>query len=290
MLIVGDVHCKINIVNLVEKHLKDYDKVVFLGDYVDDWEMPAEASYKTLTRLIDLKKKNPEKITLLLGNHDLSEGWGGDFTCSGYKEETHSLVKDLYKTRLDGNVPVFDMAYSKGNFLFTHGGLDERWFEDLKLLLKNHYPSLLELLNGKEGTLACKVANILGYGFLEGLSNPDDKLFRAFGQAGSSRGGLGNPSPLWADKSDLLGDENNEGHAPWGLNQIVGHTPVKTIETYQISDANKGSKQLVFCDTHSEAWVWYAGFSVPIGDNSFLEATFDKKGNATFDATRLDLR
>ena len=74
-LVVGDLHTKIDI---LEKAISYFDndstieKIIFLGDYVDDWNKPPEASYNLLTRLITFKKAYPDKVILLLGNHDFS--------------------------------------------------------------------------------------------------------------------------------------------------------------------------------------------------------------------------
>lgn len=65
-----------------------------------------------------------------------------------------------------------------------------------------------------------------------------------------ARGGDSAPSPLWADKSELIADY------PAGLIQVVGHTPVTTVTNVD---------GLWFCDTMSTL-----PNGLPIGDSSML--------------------
>ena len=55
-------------------NIKNYDKVVFLGDYVDSFTISNIASYENLKDIIRLKKRDPNKVVLLLGNHDIQYG------------------------------------------------------------------------------------------------------------------------------------------------------------------------------------------------------------------------
>jgi len=264
ILAVGDIHTHLPVILKVERHLDEFDKVVFLGDYVDDWDASPEASYNTIKKLIRLKEKYPDKIELLTGNHCLSEYLAGEFRCSGFKEITHQLVKNLYKTKDSGNVPLFQPAYSKGNILFTHAGITKTYWKDLQLLIKNHYPSCQEILN-LPLTLAGKISNILGLAWLNHFSNRDDKLFQTFHQAGAYRGGFGTPSFVWADKEELLKDPLPK------LHQVVGHSPVKTVEIMK-----QNTSTVCFCDTHSYAYISGFDLTVPIGDASFLKITLNK--------------
>ena len=265
-LIIGDIHAKFWVLEKIKPLILEYDKLIFLGDYVDDWTAPPEASYNLLKELIDLKLKYPSKIVLLLGNHDTSEAFAGCFRCSGFNEQTHSLVKDLYKTRDSGNVPIFNVAYSKGNYLFTHAGITKNFWQDILLLIKNHYPELSEIIN-LETNLATKISNILNYALLKGLDDPLDKLFLTLSQIGIGRGGRQTPSPLWADKSELI-----ENPVP-KLHQVVGHTPVNTIIQTKI----ERRYSLTFCDTLSTSYNPYFGLETPFGDKSLLEMRFGQK-------------
>lgn len=127
ILVCGDLHAKYNILEMVKEKAKDFDKVIFLGDYVDDWGKVPEASYNLLNSLIEWEKAEPKKVILLWGNHDLSEYYGGAFICSGYQPLVHSCVKDLYEDNLD----LFQLTYYYKNYLFSHAGLTRGWQKPL---------------------------------------------------------------------------------------------------------------------------------------------------------------
>ena len=49
-----------------------YDEVVFLGDYLDPYDFEHISTEQCITGLLDivaLKKQQPDKVHLLLGNH-----------------------------------------------------------------------------------------------------------------------------------------------------------------------------------------------------------------------------
>jgi predicted MPP superfamily phosphohydrolase len=48
-----------------------YDKIIFVGDYVDASDISREKIVENLEQVIAFKLKHPEKVELLLGNHDI---------------------------------------------------------------------------------------------------------------------------------------------------------------------------------------------------------------------------
>jgi len=71
ILIVADLHGDLNalLLALQKKSVLGCDTVIFLGDYIDR----GPASLDVLERLFLLKIKEPDKIILLRGNHELRE-------------------------------------------------------------------------------------------------------------------------------------------------------------------------------------------------------------------------
>ena len=123
-LFVGDIHAKYHILEQVKRLSKDYDTVVFLGDYVDDWNTVPEGSYNLVNSLVKFKLDNPRKVKLLLGNHDLSEWFGRPFACSGYNPLTSRLVQPLFET----SEQLFDIAYAPNPHLIcSHAGFTASW-------------------------------------------------------------------------------------------------------------------------------------------------------------------
>lgn len=235
-LVVGDLHTKLPILERVIAKANDYDKIIFLGDYVDEWGTPATLSANLLARLIEFKKTNMDKVVLLLGNHCLSEWQGGIFRCSGYSETTHEAVYTLYQD----NEELFRIAYAQDGILFTHAGLTKSWCVDNKIDIN---------LSAQE------YADILNLAMTERHESQYKTLFKALATAGLERGGIHSPSPLWADESELRQNAVN-------IPQIVGHTPQRHILIINVINSPK----LAFCDTFS----LYPDYS-PIGDNHLLE-------------------
>lgn len=235
-LVVGDLHTKLPILEKVIKMSKDYDKAIFLGDYVDEWGTPAIYSANLLTKLIEFKKANPQKVVLLLGNHCMSEWQAGVFKCSGFDIETHDSVYSLYQD----NEQYFQIAYAQDGILFTHAGLTKGWCKD------NGIPTNLS---------AQDYADMLNLALAKRQERRYSPLFNALSTVGPCRGGWHSPSPLWADEQELRQDLVE-------IEQVVGHTPQRHILIIDIPLQPKHA----FCDTFSLC----LDFS-PYGDQGLLE-------------------
>ena len=83
---IGDTHgvaVADVVVNIIDRH----DKFIFVGDYVDSFIVDNISMKKNLLDIIELKKKYPEKVILLWGNHDIHYLLGNKHYCSGYRPE-----------------------------------------------------------------------------------------------------------------------------------------------------------------------------------------------------------
>lgn len=212
-LFVGDVHNHLNIFKDVEKLDKqwNFDRIIFFGDYVDDWNTNNHHSLETLDKVFELKYGNPNKYTFLLGNHELS--YLG-YKCSGHQYE----LEDIMEVKLKENIDVFDLytkvyTWDKGDFICTHAGLTNDFVENV--LGGDEWKQTLQLMN-KDILHNLKLLSMC-----------------SFRRGGNDRCS----SFLWADRL-----EHYEIEEPIIPNQIVGHSPVRNI-TY-----NNG---IYFIDTHS---------------------------------------
>lgn len=221
VLVCGDLHTKHHILAKTKEKAAGYDQVVFTGDYVDDWNAVPDASYNILQALVAWKKLEPEKVVLLLGNHDLSEWLGGIYRCSGWNNRTSQMVR-LF---MQENSSMFQVAYAVDNILITHAGVTQGWWKDCKFPRLKNAQEYATWLNGSFSTTTPQI-------------NQD---FAKLAAAGWARGGWNEPSPLWADKTELQND------AVQGIGQVVGHSPVRGITI----DTITRKLPLVFCDTHS---------------------------------------
>ena len=153
-------------------------------------------------------------------------------------------------------------------FSLTSGGL-ERFAVDLSNeLSKSNDVTLITLKDDKIDTerrcfykfdLSERV-KYLNLGLGDGFSLESEfKIFNTLSQAGGYRGGFDAPSPIWADRQELIARPLK------GLNQIVGHTPVRRIANHTVRNIGNTIFELIFCDTSST----YSDGN-PYGDGSFL--------------------
>jgi metallophosphoesterase len=196
ILVCGDVHCKKEVVDQALKLYQENncDKLIFIGDYTDDWNDTVEQNIEILDYLFHLKHIMGEKLILLFGNHDISNWIGGEFKCSGFTNIKHEQLKFSYESaKYD-----FKMAHADNGFLITHAGVCNSWLEYLLKVTEN------KKLDDEYLTKPEKVADLLNqYQFKLSLFYAED-------------------SPLWLRPTEKV------DYPPF--KQIVGHTPVALIE------------------------------------------------------------
>ena len=246
VLFVGDVHNHLYMFDDVQRLDKKYnfDRIVFLGDYVDDWNTNNQDSLKTLKKVFELKESNLDKYTFCIGNHECS--YLG-FPCSGYQ----SNMSELVRLELIQNIDKID--------LYTEVKIED------KIYICSHA--------GFTNSYICNVLDT--YGEYEGVLKQfqENKLnsLQYLKYCSKGRGGYDPYSSfIWADRHELT--ESAYWEKPLIQNQIVGHTPVKSIHEEKVED----SFNFYFTDTHST----YRDGS-EFGDKSYL-AFIDNKKNILY--------
>ncbi len=111
MIIIPDVHGRTFWKSAVEGR-EDQD-ILFLGDYVDPYTyLEGIAPYSglvSLLEIIDFKKANMDRVTLLLGNHDLCYISNLLPLSDRYDEENASVIRDT----LLANLSLFQIAHHR---------------------------------------------------------------------------------------------------------------------------------------------------------------------------------
>ena len=121
-IVIGDIHGRTIWKDIVNQE-KEFDKFVFIGDYLDTHEnISGEQQLSNLLDIIEFKKANPDKVILLFGNHDfhyldVNERY------SGFQNGYNYIFKDILKRDLK----YFQMCYKQDNILITHAGVSEVW-------------------------------------------------------------------------------------------------------------------------------------------------------------------
>lgn len=205
IICIGDIHGRSY---WKEIDPSKYDLIVFVGDYVDQFPPMTDVEIESnLLAIIELKKAFPEKVILLLGNHDiqyffLNEGFG----CTGFRPSMASNLNMIFKH----NKNLFQIAYQYKNYLWTHAGVSTSWYDWNKV----------EIEEFKEKSGATDYADL----FNKMLWAKENRLLH---QVSRSRGGAYSFGGItWADKNETSTD-----YLP-GIHQIVGHSPVRVIDKY----------------------------------------------------------
>ena len=144
ILVVPDVHLKFNILYPIIKDVTSQnkvDKLVFLGDYFDDWGQ--QLNNKLYEETCDyLKKLNAEyDCIFLLGNHDVPYITRNLQHYSNHDPHTVSLCRETLLS-LDTRIAYAHdgILYSHAGFISQPDGTDFRIFTDNS---QDHYVRLL---------------------------------------------------------------------------------------------------------------------------------------------------
>jgi predicted phosphodiesterase len=215
ILIIPDVHGRSFWKDAVEKYMDECDKVVFLGDYVDPYRDEGVTKKQAMTildEIIKLKQENPDKVVLLIGNHDAHYCLNGFVKSSRFDSSHQRKIREKFMSHMSFFKLAHEEIVAGKRILFTHAGLMNSWVErNQEIITDTSADGLNKLLGSPAGTRAlCDISN-----------------YRTW---------LGDPtgSILWSDimeKGDV-DDEgkvfSNEDSAAKGYDfQIFGHTLVK---------------------------------------------------------------
>jgi hypothetical protein len=196
--------------------------MIFLGDYLDPngrEKISEETAIEKFKKIIEMKKKYPDRITLLLGNHDLHYFNGATRGCRMsylHYQEIHDLFIENFDLFQFVKFVTVEHNGKKKNIIFSHAGFGLHWLyahsDKLGICDDEHFD----------------LENTLKYFNFKDLSKwdwnemwKDSEWLRYYGDVGSSRGGYGNhPSFMWADLSDHLFENDRVKNCI----QVFGHT------------------------------------------------------------------
>jgi len=198
-------------------HTEEWDKMVFIGDYVDSFDFSDEEIMQNLMEILDLKQSFPEKVTLLWGNHDLAYYYGGHprHYCSGFRM---SMKLELYRVFTE-KAHLFSAAFQVDKYLWTHAGVSENWHEN----------NIRDEIHQEDINLA------------ETLNRLFRKYYEPLFQVSWLRGGMHEYGGIfWAHSS-----ETRENPLP-GFHQVAGHT--KTHSGVLVADHYGNNTSITYVD------------------------------------------
>lgn len=213
---------------------------MLLGDLLNDWNMSAKGEVNEFTVLhghvLDWRRRGVN-FRPLVGNHDVIYLFPPR---SGERPtDCARSAPATGRPRTRPSAPMLlelrpQLAYgtrlADGQVLCTHAGVTNDWLESC------------------DGTLDARPKDTTAAGIADWLN----RLFRDhpmpfMERVGVARGGgyRRGVSPLWADRT-----ETEREPRPRGVIQIVGHTPVATVEPGSLFSASHPS--IWYCDTLSD--------------------------------------
>ena len=223
-LICGDTHLQDEVLDSAHTLYKalECDKLILMGDYMDDWGDTPEMARRHLTKLMDMLTHD-ENIIALIGNHDMAyviQQLGYGWTAPKQRAWDETI-----------NISRLQVAFQHDSWLFTHAGLTRAWAK---------YASNLDVNTKRSNGVQEFIDRTSFYNDEKWLADYFYRYPGVFRSIGPARGGFGKGSPTWADWSELIADPIE------GRHQIVGHTPQEKSQ-YKFK---KGS-HLICCDTWS---------------------------------------
>lgn len=201
---IGDIHGR-----TIWKEIDPtkYDKIIFVGDYVDSFVYSDVEIQSNLLDLIQFKKENLDKVILLLGNHDIQYYFLGEgFGCGGFRPSMAENLRQIYLHHKD----LFQVAYQYQNYLWTHAGISNGWYEW----------NQKELDDFKERFDVVDYADL----FNKLLLTNQNRLLHQVGRC--RKGSYPFGGITWADRRETSTDYVS------GIHQIVGHSIIDQITKY----------------------------------------------------------
>ena len=234
-LIIPDVHCRDVWRKPVYDTLSNHPEsdIVFLGDYLSPYPFEWDGydtftgtwddklrkecldnGFEYLKEIIDLKKQNPERIHLLVGNHDgCCIGPLSVCECR-YDYENQGRNISLYCKNQEQFQICFQKKIGGKDFLFSHAGITDGWLKSHDLKADN----ICDFINNKYF-----------------LSFKDDEEYLQFWalmkEMSYSRGGYDRDgSPIWADVNEHYFELSNpDFESKLNYVQVFGHTYLKNF-------------------------------------------------------------
>lgn len=125
VLIIPDIHGRTFWKEAVNKFR---GRIIFLGDYLDPYtyyeNIDSDIAIENFKDILDFAESNPQKVTLLLGNHDCGYIFDNFLSCR-QDYQRYDEIRELYKKHWN----LFKLGYKQNKCLFTHAGVTKDWWK-----------------------------------------------------------------------------------------------------------------------------------------------------------------
>lgn len=210
-VILGDSHGRDLWKQIVEIE-NDADRIIFLGDYFDSFDLPGVVQLQNFLDIVKFKKNSDKEVVLLFGNHDYHYMPG--FTGYGYSGYQSGMAYQ-FRDAIEQNLEHFQMAYLFDDVLCTHAGISPEWLESTFKKEKHDWN-----IDSMEG-IADMVELVNSYF----VSKPIVFEFNGFNPYGDNT----YQTPIWIRPTSLMSANKKDPRLKDQVIQVVGHTGVKDI-------------------------------------------------------------
>lgn len=201
-LIIADIHGRDTWKLMIER--ENPDRVIFLGDYMDSFDIAGIDQIHNFKEIIKYKESNKSEVIMLIGNHDHHYfpeiGYNGT---SGYQRGIAPNITQI----INENRHHLQICYKMNEFLFTHAGVSNIFMDQVF---------------GSDGWSVDNLAEELNELF---KYKPKAFEFNGFDPYGNNK----QQTPIWIRPGSLI-SVNKEHELKKKYIQIVGHTAVKHID------------------------------------------------------------
>ena len=227
-IVLGDTHGR-SFWKLIT-HKENPDRVIFIGDYFDSFDIPGVEQIHNFKEIIEYKETsftndgtdNQKKtdVILLIGNHDYHYMQGISEQYSGYQ----STLAPTIQFELEYNKQHLQMAYQMGEFLFTHAGVSSEFMDNVFGKDEWKTEEITDLLNEqfkyKPQTFGFGMAvDVTKALWLDPYGDNEEQ------------------SPIWIRPRSLM--RANKETLRTKIIQVVGHTQVREIDMDGMATGNR---------------------------------------------------
>lgn len=125
VLAIGDIHTKTWIIDKVVNHMNEYDAIVFVGDYADNWDAWPEDTIQTWDALAALSQH--PKVHCVMGNHDYA--YVHHLECSGHQTLTQLLIDAPENKETKQWLQELPVSVELDGGVYSHAGYVKGWDE-----------------------------------------------------------------------------------------------------------------------------------------------------------------
>lgn len=217
-VVIGDIHGR-SIWKLIT-HLENPDRVIFIGDYFDSFEISGVEQIQNFKEIVEYKKTSGKEVILLTGNHD--HHYFPEIGYTGTSGFQRGIAPSIMQV-VDENREYLQMAYQFNEFLFTHAGVSSVFMDETFGVggwkVETIVDSLNELFKYKPKSFE-----------FNGLDPYGDDEYQ---------------TPIWIRPRSLM--KANRNTLRTRVVQVVGHTEVKKLDLIGSQKAAGGRYYLIDC-------------------------------------------